>query len=77
MKVFGIFELAKRNTERVWFFVFVFGVVVFVAAGVLQWVDNKTTPESVKDSKGCGDQGCLTFFDAVYFIVVTVSVVVD
>lgn len=58
-------------------FVFVFGVVVFVAAGVLQWVDNKATPESVKDSKECGDQGCLAFFDAVYFIVVTVSVVVD
>jgi potassium large conductance calcium-activated channel subfamily M alpha protein 1 len=58
-------------------FVFVFGVVVFVAAGVLQWVDDKTTPESVKESKGCGDQGCFTFFDAVYFIVVTVSVVVD
>jgi potassium large conductance calcium-activated channel subfamily M alpha protein 1 len=56
-------------------FCFAFGVVVFVAAGVLQWVDNKTTPESVKESKGCGDQGCFTFFDAVYFIVVTVSVV--
>ncbi|KAH8975770.1 hypothetical protein BDL97_01G177000 [Sphagnum fallax] len=49
--------------------------VVFVAAGVLQWVDNKATAQSVIDSKGCGSQGCLSFFDAVYFIIVTISTV--
>jgi potassium large conductance calcium-activated channel subfamily M alpha protein 1 len=48
---------------------------VFVAAGVLQWVDNKATAQSVIDSKGCGSQGCLSFFEAVYFIIVTVSAV--
>jgi len=46
---------------------------VFVAAGVLQWVDNKATPKSVAEANGCGDQGCLTFFASVYFIFVTVS----
>ncbi len=49
------------------------GSAVFVAAGVLQWVDNKATPRSVADANGCGDQGCFTFFAAVYFIFVTVS----
>ncbi|KAH8961722.1 hypothetical protein BDL97_05G064000 [Sphagnum fallax] len=62
-------------TEQLFILVMYTIGVVFVAAGVLQWVDNKTTPESVKDSKGCGDQGCLTFFDAVYFIVVTITTV--
>jgi hypothetical protein len=47
---------------------------VFVANGVLQWVDNKTMLASVSQSKGCGDQDCFKFFDLVYFIV-TVSVV--
>ncbi len=31
---------------------------MFVAAGVLQWVDNKAMLASVSQSKGCGDQGC-------------------
>ncbi len=56
-----------------WKWNFFLGSAVFVAAGVLQWVDNKATPQSVVEANGCGDQGCLTFFAAVYFIFVTVS----
>jgi len=47
---------------------------VFVAAGVLQWNENKAMLASVSHSKGCGDQGCFNFFDSVYFTV-TISVV--
>lgn len=47
-------------------------IAVFIAAGILQWVDNKATSQSVKEAKGCGDHGCLTFFDAFWFMIVTV-----
>ena len=48
-------------------------LAVFIAAGILQWVDNKATPQSVREAKGCDSHGCLTFFDALWFMIVTVS----
>lgn len=46
---------------------------VFIAAGVLQWVDNKMTKQSVKDENACSDTGCMTFFDAFWLMIVTVG----
>lgn len=48
-------------------------LAVFIAAGILQWVDNKMTKDSVKAAFGCRDSGCLSFFDAFWFMIVTVS----
>ncbi|XP_024382523.1 uncharacterized protein [Physcomitrium patens] len=53
---------------------YTFGVV-FIAAGVLQWVDNKMTKQSVKDENACSDTGCMTFFDAFWLMIVTMSTV--
>lgn len=46
---------------------------MFIAAGILQWVDNKMTKDSVKAALGCRESGCLEFFDAFWFMIVTVS----
>jgi len=53
---------------------YTFGVV-FIAAGILQWVDNKMTKDSVKAALGCRESGCLEFFDAFWFMIVTMSTV--
>jgi hypothetical protein len=36
-------------------------------------VDNKATPQNVREAKGCDSHGCLTFFNALWFMIVTVS----
>ncbi|KAI5056590.1 hypothetical protein GOP47_0028408, partial [Adiantum capillus-veneris] len=53
---------------------YAFGVF-FLAAGILQWVEWRATPQSVRDANGCPSYGCLSFFEAFYFIIVTVSTV--
>lgn len=54
--------------------VYTFGVV-FIMAGLLQWVERKATPLDVKKENNCGPHGCLTFYHAIYFIIVTISTV--
>ncbi|KAJ7570308.1 hypothetical protein O6H91_01G114300 [Diphasiastrum complanatum] len=49
--------------------------VVFIAAGLLQWVEFKSTPKSERTKNQCGPEGCLNFWDAFYFIVVTITTV--
>eukprot|EP01018_Ginkgo_biloba_P028249 Gb_17415 [translate_table: standard] len=47
---------------------------VFITAGLLHWVEKGTTPVHIKDNS-CGPHGCLTFYNSLYFIVVTISTV--
>lgn len=54
--------------------VYTFGVV-FIMAGLLQWVEYKATPLNVQKENNCGPHGCLTFYHAIYFIIVTISTV--
>ncbi|KAJ7570310.1 hypothetical protein O6H91_01G114400 [Diphasiastrum complanatum] len=49
--------------------------VVFIAAGFLQWVEFKSTPKGDQIKNQCGPEGCLNFWDAFYFIVVTITTV--
>jgi hypothetical protein len=46
---------------------------VFIAAGLLQWVDYMATPAVFKAANGCSPKGCITFFQAFYFMIVTVN----
>lgn len=46
---------------------------VFIAAGVFQWVEFRATPQSVKDANGCGPNGCMTYYQTLYLMMVTVS----
>jgi potassium large conductance calcium-activated channel subfamily M alpha protein 1 len=46
---------------------------VILAAGVLQWVEWRATPQSVLDDNDCARYGCLSFYEALYFVIVTVS----
>ncbi|EFJ25888.1 hypothetical protein SELMODRAFT_441904 [Selaginella moellendorffii] len=48
---------------------------VFIAAGILQWVEYKATSAATKAEEGCDPEGCFTFYDAFYFIVVTITTV--
>ncbi|XP_024516267.1 calcium-activated potassium channel subunit alpha-1-like isoform X2 [Selaginella moellendorffii] len=48
---------------------------VFIAAGILQWVEYKTTSADKKIQQGCGVSGCFTFYDAFYFVIVTITTV--
>lgn len=55
--------------------IYTFGVL-FIAAGILQWVELIATPDSVKKENDCsGPYGCMSFYEAFYFTVVTVSTV--
>lgn len=49
--------------------------IFILAAGVLQWVEWQATPPSVRESSGCPSNGCISFYEAFYFIIVTVSTV--
>ncbi|XP_057842888.2 uncharacterized protein LOC131052279 isoform X1 [Cryptomeria japonica] len=44
-------------------------------AGLLHWVEQKATPLNIKRENNCGTHGCLTFYHAFYFIIVTISTV--
>ena len=46
---------------------------VVLAAGVLQWVEWRATPKHVQESESCLSYGCLSFYDAFYFVIVTVN----
>ena len=48
-------------------------LAVTLAAGVLQWVEWRATPRSVRDNNDCAHYGCLSFYEALYFVIVTVS----
>ncbi|GLJ07331.1 hypothetical protein SUGI_0064550 [Cryptomeria japonica] len=54
--------------------VYTFGAV-FIMAGLLHWVEQKATPLHIKRENNCGSHGCLTFYHAFYFIIVTISTV--
>lgn len=54
--------------------VYTFGVV-FIMAGLLQWVERKATPLDVQKENNCGPHGCLTFYHAIYYMIVTISTV--
>jgi hypothetical protein len=47
-------------------------VAVFLAAGLLQWVEYDGAPQA--DKNECPDGPCINFWDAFYFVVVTVCV---
>eukprot|EP01018_Ginkgo_biloba_P025839 Gb_05212 [translate_table: standard] len=47
----------------------------FIIAGLLHWVEKKATPVDIQKENKCGPHGCLTFYNAVYFIIVTISTV--
>ncbi|KAH9312112.1 hypothetical protein KI387_027147, partial [Taxus chinensis] len=53
---------------------YTFGVV-FIMAGLLHWVEQKATPLNIKKENNCDPHGCLTFYHAFYFIIVTISTV--
>lgn len=50
-----------------------FFVAVFIAAGFLQWVDYMATTAEFKEANSCSPKGCITFFGAFYFMIVTVT----
>ncbi|CAM6114203.1 unnamed protein product [Calypogeia fissa] len=54
--------------------VYAFGVI-FIAAGLLQWVDYMATSAEFKAANDCSPKGCITFFGAFYFMIVTISTV--
>ncbi|BBN17112.1 protein MpBK2A [Marchantia polymorpha subsp. ruderalis] len=47
--------------------------VIFLDAGILHWVEYDVAPSVRKDT--CPEQGCITFWEAFYFLIVTVSTV--
>lgn len=49
-------------------------LAVFIAGGLLQWVEYRATPESVRQRLNCPPEGCMSFFEALYFMIVTVSI---
>ncbi|MCO5551651.1 hypothetical protein L7F22_005155 [Adiantum nelumboides] len=49
--------------------------VFVLAAGILQWVEWRATSQSVREANDCPSYGCLSFYEAFYFIIVTVSTV--
>ncbi|KAG6543506.1 hypothetical protein Mapa_015000 [Marchantia paleacea] len=49
-----------------------FGVII-LDAGILHWVEYDVAPSVMKDV--CPEQGCITFWEALYFLIVTVSTV--
>jgi len=49
----------------------IFGVEVFLSAGIMQWVESEVI--TVHERAQCPSNGCLDFLDAFYYIVVTVS----
>eukprot|EP00249_Psilotum_nudum_P022094 c28369_g1_i3 orf=497-4030(-) len=53
---------------------YTFGVV-FIGAGILQWVEVKATQQSVKQENNCGAHGCWNYYEAFYFMIVTISTV--
>ncbi|XP_024525362.1 calcium-activated potassium channel subunit alpha-1 isoform X2 [Selaginella moellendorffii] len=48
---------------------------VFIAAGIFQWVEYKNTPANVKREANCDEAGCFTFYQAFYFLIVTITTV--
>lgn len=46
-------------------------VAVFLSAGIMQWVESEIL--STNQKVQCPSSGCLDFFDAFYYIIVTVS----
>jgi hypothetical protein len=48
---------------------------VFLIAGLLQWVEYNGAPQDQRDSQDSQCNGpCINFWDAFYFIIVTVCV---
>ncbi len=45
-------------------------VAVFLAAGLLQWVEYDGAPQA--DKNECPHGPCINFWDAFYFVIVTV-----
>ncbi|BFI29276.1 protein MpBK1 [Marchantia polymorpha subsp. ruderalis] len=54
--------------------VYAFGVI-FIAAGLLQWVEYRASTTQYREDNNCSPKGCLTFFGAFYFMIVTISTV--
>lgn len=52
------------------------GCAVFIAGGLLQWVEFRATPPSVKEALNCNPQGCISFYEALYFMIVTVRILI-
>jgi potassium large conductance calcium-activated channel subfamily M alpha protein 1 len=49
--------------------------VVFLIAGLLQWVEYNGAPQDQRDSQDSQCNGpCINFWDAFYFVIVTVCV---
>ncbi|KAL3677579.1 hypothetical protein R1sor_027527 [Riccia sorocarpa] len=54
--------------------VYVFGVIL-IAAGLVQWIDFRAISSEYKEKHHCSPKGCMTFFEAFYFMIVTISTV--
>ncbi|KAL3695006.1 hypothetical protein R1sor_008657 [Riccia sorocarpa] len=48
-------------------------VVILLFAGIVQWIEYYTAPVAVRNS--CPESGCLSFWAAFYFLIVTVGTV--
>ncbi|KAJ7563626.1 hypothetical protein O6H91_03G117500 [Diphasiastrum complanatum] len=44
---------------------------IFLDAGIIQWIESNAAPPHIKEQ--CAPQGCLTFWEAFYFLIVTVA----
>eukprot|EP00897_Mesotaenium_endlicherianum_P003898 jgi/Mesen1/3536/ME000198S02739 len=49
--------------------------IIFLAAGIFQWVEFVATSAKTREELKCGRLGCYSFFEAIYFMVVTVATV--
>ena len=71
-----LFVIQKISTMLMLLWVLKFALFlssVVLAAGVLQWVEWRATPKHVQESESCLPYGCLSFYDAFYFVIVTVN----
>ncbi|KAJ7563620.1 hypothetical protein O6H91_03G117500 [Diphasiastrum complanatum] len=46
---------------------------IFLDAGIIQWIESNAAPPHIKEQ--CAPQGCLTFWEAFYFLIVTIATV--
>ncbi|CAM6088465.1 unnamed protein product [Calypogeia fissa] len=80
VRILRIFSLIQKlgllgtsvNDQIVLLAIATMGAIIF-DAGVLQWLEYFTAAKQVKDK--CPVQGCLSFWQSIYFLVVTVSTV--